>query len=96
MSEELKYPQWQESLQEALIEFDPQKMRVKMQKAEAAIHDRLQALAESDQLEEREALSDGLATLGTLKRDKSLVSFETRRVKSNSSGAAPVSGVSTH
>jgi len=95
MSEELKYPQWQESLQEALIEFDPQEMRVKMQKAEAAIHDRLQALAESDH-EEREALSVGLATLGTLKRDKSLVSFETRRVKSNSSGAAPVSGVSTH
>jgi hypothetical protein len=77
MSEELKYPQWQEPLQEALIEFDPQKMRVKMQKAEAAIHDRLQAVAESDQ-EEREALSDGLATLHTLKRDKSLVSYETR------------------
>jgi hypothetical protein len=81
MSQELKYPQWQQPLQEALIEFDPQKMRVKMQKAEAAIHDRLHALVDSDQLvEEREALSDGLSTLRTLKRDKSLVFYETRRV----------------
>jgi hypothetical protein len=80
MSEELKYPQWQQLLQEALIEFDPQKMRVKMQKAEAAIYDRLQTLVDSEHpVEEREALSAGLSTLCTLKRDKSLASYESRR-----------------
>jgi hypothetical protein len=86
MSEELKYPEWQQPLQEALVEFDPQKMRVKMQKAEAAIHDRLQTLVDSDHLvEEREALTDGLSTLRTLKRDKSLASYELRRAQSNPS-----------
>jgi hypothetical protein len=80
MSEELKYPLWQQPLQEALIEFDPQKMRVKMQKAEATIYDRLQTLVDGEHsVEEREALSAGLSTLRTLKRDKSLASYESRR-----------------
>lgn len=72
MSEEgLKYPQWQCRLQEAILEFRPQELSAKVQRAEAAIFDRCQALSSDsdDHHEEREALSDALSTLRALKRD---------------------------
>ena len=34
---EFKYPQWQVPLDEAILEFDPQRLHVKMQIAEKAI-----------------------------------------------------------
>jgi len=66
---EFKYPLWQVPLDEAILEFDAQRLRVKMQIAEKAIRDRLQALAfESHDLPEWQALTDALATLEILKR----------------------------
>jgi hypothetical protein len=71
-SELLKYPQWQAPLREAILEFDAQSLRAKVQRAEQAIHDRLHALAsENRDFRERQALRDGLATLEILKRNQS-------------------------
>jgi hypothetical protein len=67
-SEFLKYPQWQVSLREAILEFDAQRLPAKVQRAEKAIHERLRALTcENRDFRERQALTDGLATLGILK-----------------------------
>jgi hypothetical protein len=64
-----KYPQWQVPLDEAILEFDAQRLPVKIQIAEKAIHDRLQALTlEGHDLPERQALTDAQATLEVLRR----------------------------
>jgi hypothetical protein len=76
MSDELKYPAWQELLREALIEFDPQEMRAKIQKANTAVQHRLLALRfDSGHQDELRELSDAMSTLRILRRDKSLVSY---------------------
>jgi hypothetical protein len=69
-AEELKYPEWQCPLQEAILEFRPQELFAKVHRAEAAIFERFQALSSSgDHHKERDALSDALSTLRVLKRD---------------------------
>jgi hypothetical protein len=69
MSKWLEYPQWQAPLWDAILEFDPQRLSAKVQKAEKAIRDRLHELATSAvDLHERQALTDALATLEILKR----------------------------
>jgi hypothetical protein len=67
----LKYPQWQEPLAAAILEFDPQRLREKVQRAEAAIVDRLEELAteQGNQLE-RLALFDALSILKRVKKDR--------------------------
>ena len=64
----LKYPQWQEPLGAAILEFDPQRLHEKVQRAEAAIVNRLEELAteQGNQLE-RLALFDGLSILKRVK-----------------------------
>jgi hypothetical protein len=42
---DLKYPQWQQSLAEAILEFNPQHLREKVQRAEEAIAKRIEELA---------------------------------------------------
>jgi len=67
----LKYPQWQAPLQEAILEFDREKLAGKLQNAEALILERLKELHEgSDGRSEREAINDALATLRVLKQEK--------------------------
>ena len=67
ISEELKYPQWQVPLRDAILEFSYQEL----QKVEAAVFDRFQILSsDRNHAEERQALSDALSTLRVLKRDK--------------------------
>ena len=67
----LKYPQWQASLQEAILEFDREKLAGKLQNAETLILDRLKQLHQgSDGQSEREAITDALATLRVLKQEK--------------------------
>ena len=68
---DLKYPQWQEPLAEAILEFDPQQVREKVQRAEEAISKRIEELAlEQGDQRERLALFDGLSILGRVKKDR--------------------------
>ena len=66
----LQYPEWQKALQEALLEFDKDKLKVRIAKAEAAILKRQQIISQSTTLAdgEQQALRDGLASLSLLKR----------------------------
>jgi hypothetical protein len=53
-AEEWKYPEWQDPLQELILEFDDEKAREKGQKVESLIFARLQKLCpESDGRGER-------------------------------------------
>lgn len=68
---ELRYPNWQTPLQEAILEFDREKLAGRIEKAESAISDRLQALpSDMDNQDERQALADGASILRKLKKDK--------------------------
>jgi hypothetical protein len=62
--------EWQHIIQEALVELDPDKLRVRIAEAESAIFLRLQALGRnSDGTEERNALQDASNTLLGLKQE---------------------------
>ena len=68
MSEPLRYPLWQEPLRDAILEFDAQRLFLKIQRAEKFINDRLGELqSEGNDCHEREALIDALATLEVLR-----------------------------
>jgi hypothetical protein len=69
----LKYPNWQQALAEAILEFDAQQLPVKVQIAEEAIANRFIELAsekESQNQEELRVLSDGLSIIRDLKKDR--------------------------
>jgi len=67
----LKYPQWQEPLAAAILEFNPQQLPGKVQRAEEAIVKRIEELAlEQGDQRERLALSDGLFVLQNVKKDR--------------------------
>jgi hypothetical protein len=61
---------WKRLVQEALVEVNPDRLREKVGEAEAAVFQRLQALASnSDGSEELHALQDASNTLLVLKRE---------------------------
>ena len=65
MPPELKYPEWQEPLRAVILEFDPQQLREKMQRAEALMS------ARSRELEnELDALNDGFDTLLLVRKQR--------------------------
>jgi len=66
--EPLRYPLWQGPLRDAILEFDAERLAVKVQSAEKAILDRLGAVSESRDSRELQALTDALATLEILRR----------------------------
>ena len=69
--EELKYPIWQGPLQDAIVEFNPERLSQKIQRAEAVVFKRLQELSsDSDHHGERQAIADAFSTLRVLKADK--------------------------
>ena len=71
MNMELKYPRWQEPLAAAILEFNPQQLRGKLEKAEEAIANRIdELLSENDGEHERRALLDGLSIVRSVKRDR--------------------------
>jgi|HubBroStandDraft_4_1064222.scaffolds.fasta_scaffold86833_1 hypothetical protein len=71
MSQKLKYPQWQEPLKAAILEFDIPQLPGKVQKAEEVIADRIQELSfDQGNEEERRALSDGLSIIRSLKQGR--------------------------
>ena len=62
---ELKFPEWQEPLRDAILERDPQQLADKTQKIEALIRARLQQLrmaisGDSESRTEEQALMDAL------------------------------------
>ena len=68
---DLKYPQWQEPLAEAICEFDPEHLRQKVQRAEEAIVRRIDELAcDPPNGREGQALVDGLELLRIVKKDR--------------------------
>jgi hypothetical protein len=80
MNKDLKYPNWQESLAAAILEFNPQKLPAKIQRAEAAIASRFQELAfERDSLEESRLLSDGSSILQELKKERLLLNSSSQQ-----------------
>ena len=70
-SQNIKYPHWQHEFEAALLEGDLQRLRQRVDAAEAAIFLRSQALAESPQGQaEQQALADAIRTLRTIQREK--------------------------
>jgi hypothetical protein len=68
---ELRFPKWQTPLQEVVLEFDREKLPGKIEKMEQLLYERLRELGpESEALEERTAISDGLSLLRIIKRDR--------------------------
>lgn len=69
--DDLKYPEWQEPLREALLELDKDRLKARVAAAETAIFNRLQAISQSGGNQaEREAIEDALSCLRVLKREK--------------------------
>jgi hypothetical protein len=67
---DLQYPDWQRPLQEALLELDPTRLRTKLDAAESAIFERLQAnLQGGVHHMERVAMEDALSSLRVVKRE---------------------------
>jgi hypothetical protein len=70
----LKFPDWQEPLQELILEFDGARLPEKVQRVEALISERLKQLTlSSDGHVEREAIQDALNILRIIKREKRAV-----------------------
>ena len=66
---QLRYPQWQEPLLQAVMETKPDSLLEKIQIAETAISQRLRELeGNPGSKEERVALRDAVSTLRVLKR----------------------------
>lgn len=62
--------EWQKSVRDALLELNPDVLKQKVADAEAAIFERLQALAKAGGTsEERQALEDAVNSLRVLKRE---------------------------
>ena len=71
MSDELKYPQWQEPFRDALTAFGTQQLGEKLKKVEAIILDRLDVLSSDiKSLDERQALLDAISIMRVLRREK--------------------------
>ena len=72
-SSNLRYPAWQREYEASLVEPDPKKLLECVHKAEAAIFNRLQEMAQSsgspDHKAERQAIEDALANLRVLQRE---------------------------
>jgi len=71
---ELKFPEWQEPLRDAILERDPQQLADKTQKIEALIRARLQQLrmaisGDSESRTEEQALMDALNVIRIVLKD---------------------------
>jgi hypothetical protein len=71
MTDELKYPQWQEPFRNAITAFGTRQLSGKLKKVEVMVLDRLQALSSDiKSLDERQALLDAISIIRVLKRDQ--------------------------
>ena len=68
--DELRYPEWQETYHDALLELNPQKLIQRVSAAETAILSRLQEMRiGSDSRMEAQAIEDALNGLRVLKNE---------------------------
>jgi hypothetical protein len=71
---ELKFPEWQEPLREAILECDPKQLAEKTQKIEALIRERLQQLRTNGEPASRSveepALLDALNVIRIVLKDR--------------------------
>lgn len=72
---ELKFPEWQEPLRDAILERDPQQLAYKTQKIEALIRARFHQLGmaisvDSESRTEEQALMDALNVIRIVPKDK--------------------------
>jgi hypothetical protein len=71
MNLDLKYPQWQNPLAAAILEFDPHQLVAKLQRAEDAIANRIQEIAPCDSNQhERRLLFDGLLVIRGVRKSR--------------------------
>jgi hypothetical protein len=71
MNVELRYPEWQQRIVDALMERDPSELPERIQIARHTIAARLAKLSSDDRDDqERQALNDALNTLRVLETDK--------------------------
>jgi len=74
--DELKFPEWQEPLRQAILEHDPALLAEKTQKIERTIRERLQILrmkntgCDSNQRAEEQALMDALNVIRIILRNR--------------------------
>ena len=66
----LKFPDWQREFEAALREGDTLSLRQRVDAAEAAIFLRSQALVDSPQVQEQQAMSDAIRTLRVIQTEK--------------------------
>jgi hypothetical protein len=65
------YPQWQDALAAAILEFNPNQLRQKLLQAEEAIFNRVHELSlEKGSQRELRLLYDGLSIIQDLKQDR--------------------------
>ena len=68
--EDIRYAEWREPYQQALLELDQKKLSERIAAAETAVSNRLRALAgDSNHHAERQAIDDALSSLRVLKRN---------------------------
>ena len=71
LSPEILYPAWQHEYRAAMTDVDRDKLKERVEAAEAAIYRRLQHLSQnSDDFAERQVIEDALRGLRVLKRDE--------------------------
>lgn len=70
-SSHIKYPHWQREFEAALRQGDPQSLRQRVDAAEIALFQRLQALAAGAQGDaERQAIAEAIETLRAIQKEK--------------------------
>ncbi len=68
--EDIRYAEWREPYQQALLELDQEKLSERIAATETAISNRLRAIAgNSNHHAERQAIEDALSSLRVLKRN---------------------------
>lgn len=68
--EDIRYAEWREPYQQALLELDQDKLSERIAATETAISNRLRAIAgDSNHHAERQAIEDALSSLRVLKRN---------------------------
>jgi hypothetical protein len=69
--EQLQFPEWQTFLLEAILEFDTDKLPLKIQRAEAVIFERLEKIRLGNQSQsEQAAMRDALSVIRRIRKDR--------------------------
>ena len=71
MDPEFRYPQWQQLLEAAILEFDPVQLGLRLHEVEVAISTRLQEVAlQKGSQDEHQALTKAILTMRILEKNR--------------------------